>query len=225
MSAYIGAGYGSEFHLMRYLGRYRNMLNGLIEMEIGGRVVEWLDFFPGTDADYNIETSEIGTCSSRDDFFGKKGGEFKPISEVDATDIKKKSFTNWANRIIKKLLGLSFTWEELSVLSNNSISRTTVKTVQFAQGSKGGNTDSPETKSKRDEIRKMLLLINDGEEASAKKMLEEMTAFQGTNGPVKGKNNVQFLSEKQVPMIYNQLKKKVEDFNKQLDAMAAKESQ
>jgi hypothetical protein len=171
----------------------------------------------------NIETSEIGTCSSRDDFFGHKGGGLKPLSEVDLSDVRKKAFTNWANRIIKKLLGLSFTWEEISLLSDGKITKETVKKVEFGAGTRGGNTDSPESKKKRDEIRKMLLDLNSNDEAAAKKMLEETTSFQGTNGPVKGKNNVAYLTEKQLPIVHGQLKKKIDDFNKQLDKEAAME--
>ncbi|MFH1314386.1 MAG: hypothetical protein ABIJ00_14310 [Candidatus Eisenbacteria bacterium] len=44
MSTHIGAGYGSEFHLMRWMGRYRNELNTMIEQETGGQVIEWKDF-------------------------------------------------------------------------------------------------------------------------------------------------------------------------------------
>lgn len=177
----------------------------------------------------NVRDSEIGTCSTRDDFFGKKSGEWKPMSEIDLTDIKKKAFTNWANRIIKKILGLSFTWEELATLSDNKITQATVKKVEFGKGTKGGNIDSPETKNQRDEIRKMLLSLNDGEEASARKMLEEMTTFQGTDRDtgkpttVKGKNNVSYLTEKQVPMVHGQLKKRVDEFNKNLDKQASLE--
>lgn len=177
----------------------------------------------------NIETSEIGMCSSRDDFFGRKSGGYKPLSEVDLNDIKKKAFTNWANRIIKKLLGLSFTWEELAVLSEGKIKKDTVKKVEFGAGSKGGNTDSPETKAKRDEIRKMLLDLNDKDEIKAKAMLEQITSFMGKNREtgapeqVKGKNNAALLSEKQIPIVHGQLKKKVEEFNKALDAEAAKQ--
>jgi hypothetical protein len=40
----LGHGYGSEWHLLRYLGRHRNTLNQKIEEETGGRVVDWLDF-------------------------------------------------------------------------------------------------------------------------------------------------------------------------------------
>ncbi len=40
----MGCGYGSEFHLLRYLGYHRAELNRQIERETGGRVLEWLDF-------------------------------------------------------------------------------------------------------------------------------------------------------------------------------------
>lgn len=40
----MGNGYGSEFHLLRYLGYHRQELNRAIEKETGGLVTEWLDF-------------------------------------------------------------------------------------------------------------------------------------------------------------------------------------
>jgi len=40
----MGHGYGSEFHLLRYLGYHRAELNRQVEKETGGRVLEWLDF-------------------------------------------------------------------------------------------------------------------------------------------------------------------------------------
>ncbi len=165
----------------------------------------------------NHEESEIGTCSTRDDFFGKRGGQYKPLSEVDITDIKKKSFTNMANRLIKKLLGLSFTWEEIEELSGGKIKKSTVQKVEFGKGSKGGNTDSPETKNNRDEIRRLLLLLNDNNEQAASKMLEAMTTFKSAEGNiVKGKTRVQYLTEKQIPRVLSDLKKEIDDFNKQL---------
>ena len=131
--------------------------------------------------------SEAGTCSTRDDFFGKKGGALKPLSEVDLTDVKKKAFTNMANRLIKKLLGLSFSWEEIKELSGGKITPETVQKVEYGAGSRGGNTDSPDTKKKRDEIRTMLLKLNDGEEAAAMAMLEKMTTFEKDGKSIPGK--------------------------------------
>jgi len=162
----------------------------------------------------NHHESEIGTCSSRDDFFGKKGGNYKPIAEVDVTDIKKKAFTNFANRIIKKLIGLSFTWEELSELSGGTITKDGVQSVDFAKGARGGNTDSPKTKQLRDECRAMLLKLNNNEEVAAISMLVKLTAFQGKDGPVAGKDHISKLSEKQVEILHGKLKKSIEDFEK-----------
>lgn len=57
MSIHIGARYGSEFHLMRYLARYRKLLNSRIEEKTGGRVIEWLDFVPGKLEEYDTSVS------------------------------------------------------------------------------------------------------------------------------------------------------------------------
>ncbi len=40
----IGHGYGSEWHLLRYLGRHRNLLNRNVSEATGCREIEWLDF-------------------------------------------------------------------------------------------------------------------------------------------------------------------------------------
>lgn len=55
----IGHGYGSEFHLLRYLGYHRRDLNHAIEQQSGGRVLDWLDFsfdarrrFPHLDSEW-----------------------------------------------------------------------------------------------------------------------------------------------------------------------------
>jgi hypothetical protein len=42
--AIIGAGYGSECHLLRYLGRHRRMFDQRVGRAIGGEVLGWLDF-------------------------------------------------------------------------------------------------------------------------------------------------------------------------------------
>lgn len=42
--AEIGDGYGSECHLLRFLGRHRAYLNKLILKETGLEIIEWLDF-------------------------------------------------------------------------------------------------------------------------------------------------------------------------------------
>jgi hypothetical protein len=163
----------------------------------------------------NVEASEVGTCSTRDDFFGKSGGKYKPLSEVDITDIKKKAFTNCMNRLVKRLLGLSFSWEELKELSENAISQETVQKVEFNSGKKGGNTDAPETKKLREEIRKMVLEMCDGEDSAAKKYLVDHTTFKGRDGnTVAGKPAVDALSEKQVTYLHKDVKREYDTWLK-----------
>lgn len=55
----MGHGYGSEFHLLRYLGYHRRDLNHSIEQKTGGKVLDWLEFafgprraFPHLDAEW-----------------------------------------------------------------------------------------------------------------------------------------------------------------------------
>ncbi|MBP9786047.1 MAG: hypothetical protein KBC72_00445 [Acinetobacter sp.] len=53
----------------------------------------------------------IGTCSSRDKFFGAK----KQMQDVDIANIKKKAYTNFMGNAVRKLLGLNnMTWDQLA---------------------------------------------------------------------------------------------------------------
>ena len=40
----IGHGYGSEWHLLRYLGRHRAAVDRFVLDATGGEAIEWLDF-------------------------------------------------------------------------------------------------------------------------------------------------------------------------------------
>lgn len=68
------------------------------EFEMGGKTIEVL-----------------GTCSQKDKFFGmKRGGEMKPLSEVDETNIVRKAVTNMEVNGITRMLGIrNLTWEEV----------------------------------------------------------------------------------------------------------------
>jgi hypothetical protein len=71
----------------------------------------------------------IGTCSSRDKFFGKG----KQIQDVDIANIKKKAYTNFYGNAVRKLLGLNnMTWEQLAMFGIRSGGA--VAKVEFANG-------------------------------------------------------------------------------------------
>jgi len=51
MATHIGAGYGSELHLMRYMARYRQELDKAILDKTGGDSITWHDFKHGNNYD------------------------------------------------------------------------------------------------------------------------------------------------------------------------------
>ncbi len=61
----IGNGYGSEFHLLRWMGRHRELFNQRVSTAVGrpGSVIKWMDF--GFDGPVGPGTSglELGTSS------------------------------------------------------------------------------------------------------------------------------------------------------------------
>lgn len=78
---------------------------------------------------------DVGTCSTRDDFFGRAQGKLKPIEDVDLENIKKKAVTNLQGRLLKKILGLSFTLDDLKAAG---INLDKVSKTEYAGGGAGG---------------------------------------------------------------------------------------
>lgn len=78
----------------------------------------------------------IGTCSSKDQFFAKVGGQFRPLSEIDETNILKAAISNCIANGITKLLGIrNLTWEQVKA---GGISQDKVASVKYANGGAGG---------------------------------------------------------------------------------------
>jgi hypothetical protein len=91
----MGNGYGSEFHLLRYLGYHRHELNRAVEEKIGGRVSDWLDFPLGSER--------------------KLGTEWKGVDFVDsASDVKSAWLKFWPQT------GNVPNWDAVGRLESNS---------------------------------------------------------------------------------------------------------
>jgi len=153
----------------------------------------------------------LGTCSEKDTFFSKAKGRVLKRSEIDETDIVKKAVSNFYVNAIMALFGMKdITLEELK---ENGLDTDKIQRVSFTEGKKGEST--VEEGSKRDQIRNMLLEMNDNDEGKAKDQLVELTTFTGRdNKTVRGKQSVSLLSDKQthvvhanVEKIYNEWKK------------------
>lgn len=124
---------------------------------------------------------DIGTCSTRDSFFGKAKGVAKALEDVDMENIIKKAVTNLQNRLLKKALGLGFTWEDLSSAKLNVDKIKAERSVQRGAGRTMPQATDQE-KQRQEEIRKWVLEMSGGDTAVAGNALEEMTRFPGSKG-------------------------------------------
>lgn len=70
----------------------------------------------------------IGTCSSRDRFFGTKNKELKATEDVDIGNVKKKAYTNFIGNAITRLLGIrGLSWDDLKKYGITPSGKTQVK--------------------------------------------------------------------------------------------------
>lgn len=114
-------------------------------------------------------TWEVGTCSQRDQFFGKRkipkldedGKQMRnedksvmleeiilPMTDIDEGTIMKAAWTNCKIRGIRSLVGLQgVTWEELERVAG--IKRADIKSIQFAAKKKGGQSYPASDSQKR----------------------------------------------------------------------------
>ena len=77
----LGYGYGSEFHLLRWLGRHRTELSKRAEAVLGLKDLEWLDF--GFDGGNPIPDAELkGLCFLKDNPAYEKVLEAYRVGEI-----------------------------------------------------------------------------------------------------------------------------------------------
>lgn len=82
----------------------------------------------------------VGACSTRDKFFGRSGGAFKTVAEIDETNIMRKAFNNLTVNLIKRRLGLrNLSWEQLTAAG---IKVEQIKGFTYNTGDQGGTTEA-----------------------------------------------------------------------------------
>lgn len=159
------------------------------------------------------EQSAIGNCSSRDDLYGKKGGEYKPLSQIDEPSVMKAAHTNLIVNAITHMLGLrNLTWEQLA---EAGIEIDKIQKVEYSGGSKGGSQDknlSDKSKTKRDEIKKWLHEMHNGDiEATQNDMIQRSSFTTKEGEEIKGRLVSQW-TEKQINIIHPKVKNEYEEF-------------
>lgn len=90
----------------------------------------------------------VGTCTSRDAFFAKKGNEWRKLSEVDESNIMKAAYSNFIVNAVTRLLGIrNLTWEEVE--KAGKLKRNEVDKVEYNAGSKSGEYIISDAQGKR----------------------------------------------------------------------------
>ena len=140
-----------------------------------------------------------GTCSSRDKFFGKD----KAYSDIEFTNVLKKSETNLMGRGIKALLGINnLTWDDLKAvgIDKNGSAKVEYRKQEAA---------SADMESKKQKLRELILAHVGGGANEARELLKEMTTFTKTDGTIfDGHTDINKLSEKSLDICIKQMEGK-----------------
>jgi hypothetical protein len=106
---------------------------------------------------YILPTGDVveasGAFSSRDKFFGRKGGELKDLADVDERSVRQAAQTECFKKAIFAALGYGKLSDEDAAKIGVDTSKTSG--YQHKSGSKGGSTDSPEESELRGDIEKL----------------------------------------------------------------------
>ena len=153
----------------------------------------------------------VGTRSSRDPNYSKKGDTAISPQEIDKNDVKKAALTNCIGNGITRLLGIrNLSWDE--VARDTGIKQEDVGKVEYKE------TAAKISKLRKD-IGDMILEMCGGDKDKAGNKLEEITKWESKDGTEHaGKRSCSDLTDKQVPVIYGKVK---DIFGTWLDEQAA----
>ena len=161
----------------------------------------------------NRQDTEYGAASSADKFF-ERNGQRLPLSEICTANIMKKAVTNAKARAVKKILGLSFTWEEVN-LSMKAGGKSTNNMASVSYGGKSGESNKSTGKGvmtkQKQEIGDMILDLAGGDKEAARNLLYDLTKFTKKDGTEFGVRSVADLSDKWAAKIYPKVKKRFDE--------------
>ncbi len=107
----------------------------------------------------------VGSCTSRDKFLGKKGGEYKPWDEVDDYSVHSKAVTRGERNAVLRLLGLrGITWDDLAA-ARIVRGAPGMATVTHATGKEGGGAVDPSTEAQHKAIKDLATRLGENMKA------------------------------------------------------------
>lgn len=128
-------------------------------------------------APWGREIEVVGTRSSSDPFYAKKGEDIRLLEEIDEADVAKGAYTNAEVGAITRILGLrGLTYEDLE---RSGIKKADMKRVDYRSAQAAVTPDETEKQRK---LKQMLVEINNGSEAAAVDQLEKISAFKDVKG-------------------------------------------
>jgi len=96
---------------------------------------------------------QSGMFSSRDKFFGRADGQFKLTEDVDERSVRQASQTECFKKCIFIALGLGDVDE--AEMKRYGVKVADAPKQEYGKGTKGGSTDTPDDKKRRDDIKSM----------------------------------------------------------------------
>lgn len=154
----------------------------------------------------NRQDTEWGMSSSAEKFFQRQGKRL-PLSEVKTADVMKKAITNAKGRAVRKILGLTFTWEQVRdnfAAAGKDAGKMT--SVEY-KGQKQTNTGKGEVNATKRELSEMLMTMTDGSAEEASKLLYEHSKFIGKDGKEHGARSARDMSNAWATRVYAKVKK------------------
>lgn len=168
--------------------------------------------------DYEIQE---GSSCSFDDWYkeyqiieeqetedGKKKKVVISANALPESKVREKARANLIQRLVKKFLGLDFTWEELEAVG---IDKNKCRGFQFNTAT---TVDSAETLSKKEDVWKKILEICNGNIELAKKTLKKHTAF----GDFEGYSDINKVKEKPLEILISKVEKAYKEHIKKLES-------
>lgn len=181
-------------------------------------------YYAGREQDYELQE---GSSCSFDDWYsqyqncewkednGKKKKVVLNANALPESKVREKARANLIQRLVKKFLGLDFTWEELQAAG---IDRSKCKGFTFS-GNKGA--DTTETVDTKKDIWNKILEVCGNDVDLAKKSLQKLTAFQKNDGTeFKGYTDINKVSEKMLGKLAEKVDKRYSEY---LDNLGGKE--
>lgn len=169
-----------------------------------------IGFFPLTGKQAFAE----GVCSSRHELFAKVAGEWRPLKDIDETDIMITARRKLYRNAVVELLGLrNVTFEELAQVG---IPKDKITRIERKSKSRHAGELPEEVKKKRKEIGDMMRTMHGDDKAKCREELKKTTAYTDRNGKdVPGVETLDGMSQRKLEVTHDKVRQKYQSWLKE----------